>query len=97
MIETILLCATLGLGAVDIHQTNRCAQLPNCRELNPIMRPVAGNVPGMIAVKAGTTFVPSYFNWKSREKDRKWARIGLGIVVGIQTFTVIHNQKQGRR
>ena len=80
------------MQAWDIYST-RTALKNGGRELNPLMKPVAGNSGTMIAVKAASTVSTIYFAEKLWRQNRVAAVVVVAAINGATAAISMHNAR----
>jgi hypothetical protein len=84
-----------ALQGLDAYSTSR-AVAAGAVELNPSMRPVAGNLGAMVAVKGAATATAILFIEKIRKRNRKGALILMATLNGVTAAVVANNLRQQR-
>lgn len=86
--------AVVGVAAVDAAQTVTCTRAGTCRELNPLLQPVAGSVAGLAAMKVGVNGALVVAAWKLHAHHPRLAWLLVGSALGVQTCAVAWNWRQ---
>lgn len=91
-----VLYGTLGaLQALDVYSTRR-AMNAGGTEINPVMKPTAGNQAATIALKAVSTVGSVYFAERAWKKNRKGAVVLMAVVNGVTAAVVARNLRNAR-
>jgi hypothetical protein len=83
----------IALQGADAYLTSR-ALSSGARELNPIVKPVAGKPAAAAAVKAGTTALAIYFVERAWKQNRKGAVVVAAVLNAATTVVVLHNARR---
>jgi hypothetical protein len=85
-----------ALQGLDYSSTTRALRSGAGREANPLMRPIVGNRPAFIAVKAATGVVTIWAGEKLWKKNRAAAVVLMAVMNGAVGAVVAHNMSVGR-
>ncbi|HSC28714.1 MAG TPA: DUF5658 family protein [Vicinamibacterales bacterium] len=83
-----------ALQALDVHSTRRAIERGGV-EANPVMKGLAGNSAGLLAVKAAGTAGVIYVSEKMWKKNRTAAVIFMVAANSAMTWVVQHNYRAG--
>jgi hypothetical protein len=84
------------LQGLDYSSTTRALRSGAGREANPLMRPIVGNRPAFIAVKAATGVVTIWAGEKLWKKNRAAAVVLMAVMNGAVGAVVAHNLSVAR-
>ena len=84
-----------SLQALDAHSTSRALDR-GAVEANPLMRGLAGNTAGMLAIKAGATTAVVYSAERIWRKNRTAAVVFMLAVNSAMALVVQHNYRVAR-
>jgi hypothetical protein len=85
-----------ALQGLDYSSTTRALRSGAGREANPLMRPIVGNRPAFIAVKAATGVVTIWAGEKLWKKNRAAAVVLMAVMNGAVGAVVAHNLSVAR-
>ena len=88
--------AFVGLQALDVHSTRSGIESGRAREANPLLKNVARNSAGLIAVKAASTAGLIIGTEKLWKKHRVAAVVVMAAVNAATAYVVVHNYRQLR-
>jgi Domain of unknown function (DUF5658) len=80
----------IALQGADVYFTSRAVS-NGAREVNPIVKPVAGRTAAAAAVKAGTTALAIYFVERAWRQNRKGAIVVAAVLNAATAAVVVHN------
>jgi hypothetical protein len=85
-----------ALQGLDYSSTTRALRSGAGREANPLMRPIVGNRPAFLAVKAATTVGTVWAGEKLWKKNRAAAVVLMAVMNGAIGAVVAHNMSAAR-